>query len=548
MTTSVFTPLTLSTHADIRVPVLERHSPRITQSSLTKHGGVLLKPHQQAVVYRCKQLENCPLIVVKDASSVKTNVGVIADCVGSGKSYCILELIAQGPHALETQCSSKTNLILIPNYLDEQWKTYISRYAPHSMKVAYVTTQKEYETFQGTPRHWELFDIVLMTFTYYLVHAMSSETRIQRVFIDEADLLPKRVRGFCPINCAFTWFVSSNISFMLNPVPFRYHFERGVHAGIPVHNFTREVMTSLGAQDHMRRGLFVSCNLSFALESLDMSPLIHQIIPCTMQPMSLVIDSLKKQKYTDAMAYLGVDMRNHILPPEDIIHHIEKRAPTNHHIRDRIGKDALCNICYEENMHHKTILTCCHNTFCFRCICPWLHSKMACPLCKKNVSVKDDVYITKDTRPIKNVQDSYGVLMEESSKLANAKSILTNSIDMSTARVIIMTSIFDRDTTQQLLAFMYQQNIPFRELKGNARVIRKCIRDYKNGSVRVLLLDLNRYGHGINLENTTDIIILPFVQEAYQEQVIGRAFRLGRAQIPLRVWHLLYPNEMSFDV
>ena len=50
------------------------------------------------------------------------------------------------------------------------------------------------------------------------------------------------------------------------------------------------------------------------------------------------------------------------------------------------------------------------------------------------------------------------------------------------------------------------------------------------------------YGSGLNLENSTDLIIMHKMKPEYEEQVIGRAQRPGRKGV-LNVWKILYENE-----
>jgi SNF2 family DNA or RNA helicase len=80
-------------------------------------------------------------------------------------------------------------------------------------------------------------------------------------------------------------------------------------------------------------------------------------------------------------------------------------------------------------------------------------------------------------------------------------------------------------------------------LKGNGYQIQSTIEKYKTGNVKVLLVNTQAYGSGLNLENTTDMILFHKFDTEIEKQVIGRAQRFGRKQ-PLNVHYLLYENEM----
>ena len=80
--------------------------------------------------------------------------------------------------------------------------------------------------------------------------------------------------------------------------------------------------------------------------------------------------------------------------------------------------------------------------------------------------------------------------------------------------------------------------IIFKEIKGSVETRQKSINSFKNGNVQVIFLNSRYYGAGINLEETTDIIIYHSMSESSQSQIIGRANRIGR-ETSLKVHHLL---------
>ncbi len=75
-------------------------------------------------------------------------------------------------------------------------------------------------------------------------------------------------------------------------------------------------------------------------------------------------------------------------------------------------------------------------------------------------------------------------------------------------------------------------------------VINNIINKYKNGDIKVLLMNSNSYGTGMNLEMTTDIIIYHKMKKNIENQVIGRAQRVGRTQ-PLHIHYLYHQNEIN---
>jgi SNF2 family DNA or RNA helicase len=54
---------------------------------------------------------------------------------------------------------------------------------------------------------------------------------------------------------------------------------------------------------------------------------------------------------------------------------------------------------------------------------------------------------------------------------------------------------------------------------------------------------MKNYGCGLNIEKTTDIIMFHRFDNQAEQQLIGRAQRMGRTE-PLKVHYLLYENEI----
>ena len=95
---------------------------------------------------------------------------------------------------------------------------------------------------------------------------------------------------------------------------------------------------------------------------------------------------------------------------------------------------------------------------------------------------------------------------------------------------------------QNIYSILAKLNIKYVHLKGNGNVIKCMIDRYRNGDVDVLLVNSRHYGSGLNLENTSDIVMFHKFDTEIEKQVIGRAHRLGRT-MPLNIWYLLHENE-----
>ncbi len=122
-------------------------------------------------------------------------------------------------------------------------------------------------------------------------------------------------------------------------------------------------------------------------------------------------------------------------------------------------------------------------------------------------------------------------------KLKNLEILLSKKKN---AKILIFSSF--ENTFTQIIPILGKLNINFDYIKGNGNQINSIINKYKTGNINVLLINTRNYGSGMNLENTTDIIMFHKFDTQMENQVIGRAHRLGRIQ-PLNVYYLLHENE-----
>jgi SNF2 family DNA or RNA helicase len=214
-------------------------------------------------------------------------------------------------------------------------------------------------------------------------------------------------------------------------------------------------------------------------------------------------------------------------------------------ITERIKNNDLCTICYE-TVDKKTVTSCCQNTFCFKCINLWLAQKKVCPLCKIPLNITQLYVIDNDI-----VENNELVITDDiehidmtkphtnNDKYQNLELILNN---MDGNAKLLIFSAYENSFTN-VIPILQRLNIKSDYLKGNGFQIQATIDRYKNGDVKVLLVNTRQYGSGLNLENTTDIILFHKFDTEIEKQVIGRAQRFGRKQ-QLNVHYLLYENEM----
>ena len=242
-------------------------------------------------------------------------------------------------------------------------------------------------------------------------------------------------------------------------------------------------------------------------------------------------------------------------------------------IQARIQSSNACNICFEsfesidekkdedkENKEEtedqlpeqiKTVVSCCSNAFCFVCINKWISKNNRCPMCK-NVVGKENILILNQNTHVGGIDmskqrriaekngdfiDEEAQILSSNTKMENLQNII-KSIGPRSKILIFSQYDFTFDLSRILCGLRYDTP------RGHKESVNNLVTNFKEGTLQILLLNPSHFGSGLNLENTTDVIMLHKLDSEIEKQVIGRAHRYGRTS-PLRVWYLLHENEMA---
>ena len=207
-------------------------------------------------------------------------------------------------------------------------------------------------------------------------------------------------------------------------------------------------------------------------------------------------------------------------------------------IKQRINNNNLCSICYED-IQDKTLVKCCSNIFCFKCINLWLCQKASCPLCKEKLGPDDLYLIQEKENEIQNEILDTDEINKNFDKLNNLEILLKNKKEGS--KYLIFS---EYDISFDNIIKIFENKYKYSYLKGNKYIIQRILNDYKEGDLDILLVNIHNYGSGLNLENTTDIVMFHKFDANIENQVIGRAQRFGRKE-SLNIHYLLNQNEIA---
>tara|TARA_Y100000389_G_scaffold105527_1_gene102460 strand:+ start:58324 stop:60144 length:1821 start_codon:yes stop_codon:yes gene_type:complete len=489
-----------------------------------------------------------------------------------------------------------TNVIVCSFGLLKQWKEYVSNFSDDFIFMV-ISSQASLKEYKKTYTKYNLIIVSNSFYRYFSDFILSNSIHLNRCVFDEVDSV--RIECAKEIPTYFTWCVTATYKNVLHPYPGYARSDnswngRLIYTGIQNNSFIKNIFMSIIKQlyntEHIKyiNKLVIKCSDTFVDESFKLVEPITKIHVCENTEINIlsgitninIIHSLNAGDVKTAISYLNKDkvcsetyivslvketlnielsnlkikinstsqmtfqsdeLKNQRLcTMQKNVESLEEKLQL---LENRIVESAQCNICFDD-FKQKTITTCCNNSFCFHCICQWINQKQksTCPLCKRNICSEDLYVVTNDEMELSNVskmKDKYETLetllhiiyKREQEKKRRPKIVIFSEFD----------NTFDR--VQDILNKM---NIKYAFLKGNN--INITVANFKNmihteKPIDILLVNCKSYGSGLNLENTTDLIMFHKFDSQIEKQVIGRAQRPGRKE-NLNIHYLLYKNEL----
>ncbi len=487
------------------------------------------------------------------------------------------------------------NLIIVPHTLFVQWRNYIKTQS--SLNPIYVSTRKEIQ--QNIKEMFYTHDVLLLTNTmakeFLSVHRNFTW---RRMFVDEADSIEIKL-GVIKPKVFFTWWVSATWQ---NLVYHGYSMEKLVlqmvkneptlfHPDLYTYlknEFPAESQrTSAYFRTHSQwistqnihpffASMFVFRNSDAFLESSNAMPdIFYNTILChTPYGLRVVSDFISPEihnmiqggDYRSAFQHLGIDADTNmnlvdavIFRKQTEIDRFEERKRLYYKNEDTIQnanreikrlreqiksiqerfanvEEESCPICMSNpsDENPATITPCCNHMFCSSCIFQTLSDKTnsLCPFCRTSIQLQHLKVISKQPNPQNTIITP---------RLPTKDEALFEFLLENKDKKILLFSRYD-NPFQTIGKKCDDEKIKYRFIKGNKSVIAKAIEDFEKGKVNVLFLNAKTTGAGLNLIQTTHIILLHKMTGAEEKQVIGRAYRLGRTE-PLHVIRMEHEHE-----
>lgn len=544
-----------------------------------------LMEHQKTSIYAMKQMEKGNYIVANNINyygdsmdfQINTNIGILADEVGAGKSLMIITLLnfkEQIPdnnifwestqrisikNLSDPKNKSNTNILIIPQNLINQWADFF-KYAP-DLKLGKYTNAAEEKDFV-----LDNYDVILLSCTKAdSFFNKFKHLKFNRIIIDEADSikLPKNLS----LLANFVWLVTAT------PECLRYSGKSYLS------NIFKNIIPWVF--DY----LIVKNDKNYIKESLKLPVPKRMMIPClTPIEINIIKDVIPKNILTminagnseDAIKLLNcnVDTQDNILKvitaniqeairikrvelklendlvskttnPKIIEEHLEKikriekcigRLETRYNsIKEKVYtlNDKYCPICLDA-INKPALVNCCQSVYCFECLSYSLSKSNKCPHCAKVVH-KQDLHIldnklnndSKVNNNVKELKDKLEILLE----------IIK---DNPTGKFLVFANF--PQTFSKIENELTNSNIKYEIIKGTNNKIDKVLDNFKNNNTQILMLNAKYFGQGMNLQMASHVILYHRFDRELEEQIIGRAQRLGRTE-PLNIVYLIHDNE-----
>lgn len=500
-------------------------------------------------------------------------------------------------HVKDNKDEVKTNLLVIPHNLCGQWDKYVTNFSD-TLKYKLVNKTRVIESLIEDDFNIQDYDLLIVTATFYnriLQLINRKNVKLQRIIFDEADSL--NIPGCSKPEANFFWFVTASYGNTLYPKGYhKYDSRMGRYVwyanGLKTSGFIKNIFSDLNnsiPKDFIKV-LMIKNTEAYVETSLSLPEVNSNIILCktpvTINILNGIVDNnlitclnagdilaamnyinpnnkgsedniinLLLDKYTKQITnitirinmeldYIYDNERDREIELTTLNKKLDELKNKMQLITDRVKNTDTCSICYD-NIENKTIIKCCQNAFCFECINIWLSKKALCPLCKSSL-VSTDIYVVSSdqastSNTIVQTAPDPNEFSNEFDKKTNFE-ILMRKKKGTNAKILIFSE-YDF-TFMNIITTLTELGIRYDYIKGNVNQCNCIINRYKGTELDVLLVNTRKYGSGMNLENTTDVIMFHKLSNQSESQVIGRAQRFGRTT-PLNIYYLLHENEIA---
>lgn len=534
-----------------------------------KNLKVKLFPHQLSNIYQMEKLESNNVVYSDTNQTKETKLGINADISGFGKTYSMIGLILRDkmlwdlntPFVFENiifEAKGRikksiikrfnklpTTLILVSQTIIGQWETELKN---TDLKFFSVKSKKDINDLIV-----ENFDVIIVIPSMYnnLISTYSNFAWKRFIFDEPGHT---KVPSMKEIFSNFYWFVTSTPnaitylhrkcegSFMKELINNRWTDIETQYNDIIIKNNPEFVKSSYRLPEinyyyhHCYQPIYtalknlVNENIKTMIEAGDISNAVITLGGSKTDNIFDFIKLKKKEELIEIEAKISVytlrndekTIKEYILKKNKIINQIDE---LDEKFKNMLTE--LCPICYE-NLDKPVLEQNCQNMFCGECFFKSIEINNKCPLCRINIDISKITYIENE----KELKNDHPI-----DKKVNKTDKIIQIINSNTEGKFLIFS--DHNYSFNVISkALKNNNIDFVQIKGNVNTRENNIKLFKERKMSVIFLNSTFDCAGLNLQETTDIILYHEMTNDTQNQIIARANRIGR-NIYLNVHHLI---------
>lgn len=526
-----------------------------------------LLPHQLALVegmykYRDKMTRG----FIHNSQAVNGKIGIIGDPAGSGKTLSVLSYIAKYSDSFpkitcelssnsskffysheinEIIDNSYSNLIIVPHIIFNQWKREVIKHT--NLKFIPIETKRQLNNIDCIQKIISSSFVLTTNKCYKHIQQYANQNNIKwnNIFIDEASSIYINSSD-PPLKFQFLWFITNNwlplifknqtiIKNTLYSLKDRLILHPELETWL-LDNTTAQykgvLTSSVFLKDylphfHELRGFTVLRTSSQLLDrSINISIPDTSILLC--RP-NITFNSLLNyyvshnldlniisKKIPNLFQALGIEFKH-------IDEYINIQPTSKHSLIRHKVEDNECIICFEET-EYPTIVNCCYNVYCAKCILKNTLINQKCATCRDILDVSNICCLEQlsdnEHIMVKNKADTCIDLLSSN---PNSKFIIYSSFEN------IYYQLFDQIDNLGFKAERLESNL-FSQLR--------TLRNFTEGTTNILFVSNIDLMRGISLPITSHLIFYHELHVSEMKQVlINSAQRIGRRQ-PLKIIHL----------
>lgn len=515
--------------------------------------------HQLKSIEAMEKLERTQEVELTSCIYITTKVGVLGDLPGYGKSLSTLGLISRTldepiaatyiseqrtvfPFVTQVKAEMlqqlKCSLILVNVSLISQWIQELNRTL---LRFTAIYKNSEIEDIDLSA-----YDVILVGNNIYnLFSQVYRKKSWKRFIIDEPASL--KLSSMEPSHSLFNWLITGTpnelyqkrrtgfLNDLLPPDDMSDMFQHLI-----IKNDDHFVKSSY--EMPITRHLYYKCagNLSEFFEGIASDSMLEMLQAGNISGVFSILESTSSNSVDSITifdAYKSRKMKRlSELQKESEMDDkiIEKIETIQNHIDildEKIFKYIMhqpCMICNNQHTLQPYVLSCCQHIFCGSCVTD------KCPICKSE-GIQKIQLILKQTNSDKEIIH-YAHHYSNTTRYPYKISILMDIVGDAVDKKILIFSNYN-DSFVVIKKFLDERKLSYLELRGTKEKRDNTIDSYKTGSVNILLLNTIHSGAGLNLQETSDIILYHKIHEYQKIQVVGRANRIGR-KIQLTVHYL----------